>query len=76
MTAARTTSVEKFLTSRMKDRIKDEIADSEKRKRRDAGNCLLASNLDALVGEESKTTSRLSQVSLVWATFPLPFASA
>ena len=63
-TAARTTSVEKFLTGRMKDRLKDEAADPEKRKKRDAGNCLLAHDLDKLVGEESKTTSRLSQVGL------------
>ena len=63
-TAARTTSVEKFLTGRMKDRLKDEDADPEKRKKRDAGNCLLAPDLDKLVGEESKTNSKMSQVGL------------
>ena len=56
--------MEKFLTGRMKDRLKDEAADPEKRKKRDAGNCLLAHDLDKLVGEESKTNSKMSQVGL------------
>ena len=56
--------MKKFLTGRMKDRLKDEAADPEKRKKRDAGCCLLAHDLDRLVGEESKTDSTMSQVGL------------
>ena len=56
--------MKKFLTGRMKDRLKDEAADPEKRKKRDAGSCLLAHDLDKLVGEESKTDSAMSQVGL------------
>ena len=62
-TAARNTSVEKFLTARMKQRLDAEMADPNKRRRRDEGNCLLAPDLDKLVGEECKTNSRLNQVS-------------
>ena len=64
ITAARNTSVEKFLTTRMRDRLKDEAADPEKRRKRDSGNTLLAPDLDKLVVEESKVNTRLSQVSL------------
>ena len=67
LTAARNTSVEKFLTSRMRDRLKDEAAVPDKRRERDGANALLAPDLDKLVTEESKVNSKLSQVRLDWS---------
>ena len=46
MTAVRRTSVEKFLTPKLKDRLRTEMADPKKRKERDAGSSLLAAALD------------------------------
>ena len=63
MTAVRRTSVEKFLTPKLKDRLRTEMADPKKRKERDAGSSLLAANLGKVIREECKTNSRLDQVS-------------
>ena len=49
----------KFLTPRMKDRLKDEASDLSNRMKRDGSNVLLSANLDKLVQEESKTNSSL-----------------
>ena len=43
-------------------RLRAEAADQSKRRQRDASNNLLAADLDRLVTEECKTTSRLAQV--------------
>ena len=59
--------MEKFLTSKMRDRLKDEAADPDKRRKRDGANALLAPDLDKLVAEESKVNSKLSQVRLDWS---------
>ena len=40
-----------------------ELADSAARRRRNGGNFLLAAEVDKLVAEETRTTSRLAQVS-------------
>ena len=59
---ARRDLTKKFLTPRMKDRLKDEASNLSKRRKKDGSNVLLSVNLDKLVQEESKTNSRLDQV--------------
>ena len=54
--------VKEMLTTRMKDRLKDEEADYEKVRRRDRSNNLLADNVDTLVKEEGKLNSNLKHV--------------
>ena len=46
----------------MRDRLKDEESDMAKRRKRDSSNNLLATDLDKLVKEESKSTAGLSRV--------------
>ena len=54
--------MEKFLTNKMKDRLKDEQLDLAKQQKRDKSNVLLSWNLDKIVQEENKTNSSQSQV--------------
>ena len=46
LTAARNTSVEKFLNSKMRDRLKDKVDNPEMCRKLDLANALHASNLD------------------------------
>ena len=62
--AARRTSVERYLTSKLKDRLRADMTDPDKRKQRDSTNSLLAANLNAVVTEECRTNSRLGEVRL------------
>lgn len=62
MTAVRRTSVEKFLTEKLKNRLRTEMADPKKRRERDASGNILTANLKSLVKEECKTNTRLDQV--------------
>ena len=62
MSEARRTMVKKMLTTRMRDRLKNEEADYEKVSKRDRSNNLLADNIDGLVKEEGKSNSNLKQV--------------
>ena len=50
------------MTTKMKDRLKDEEPDLSGQQKRDESNVLLSSNLDKIVQEESNTTSSLIQV--------------
>ena len=59
---ARRTMVKKMLTTRVRDRLKDEEADYKKVRQRDRTNDLLADNIDRLVKEEGKSNSNLKQV--------------
>ena len=54
--------VKKLLTSRFRDRLKDEESDHLKKRKRDSSNTLMASDVDKLVKEESKSTAGLSKV--------------
>ena len=54
--------VKKMLTTRVRDRLKDEEADYKKVRKRDRNNVLLADNIDGLVKEEGKSNSNLKQV--------------
>lgn len=58
----RRTNIERFLTDRMKTRLKAEMADSKTRRERDASRQLLHHETDKIVRDETKTTSKLSQV--------------
>ena len=58
--------MEKFRTSKMKDRLRDEESDLIKQKKRDGNNVLLSSNMKKIIQEESKTNSNLSQVGTAW----------
>lgn len=62
VSAVRRAQVEGLLTDKMKSRLRGELADSAARRRRDGGNFLLAAEVDKLVAEETRTTSRLAQV--------------
>ena len=62
--AARRTSVERYLTSKLKDRLRADMADPDKRKQRDSSNSLLSANLNKVVNEECRTNSRLGEVGL------------
>lgn len=59
---ARRSLIEQKLTDRMRTRIKAELADPEKRKKRDSSNQLVVDGLDRLIAEEARTNSRLHQV--------------
>ena len=59
---ARRTMVKKMLTTRMRDRLKDEEADYKKVRLSDRGSILLADNIDSLVKEMAKLNSNLKQV--------------
>ena len=54
--------MEKFLTTKMTDMLRDKDSDLTKRKKRDGSNVLLSSNLDKIVLEESKIKSDLNQM--------------
>ena len=71
ITAVRRTSVEKFLTQKLKNSLRAEMADPKKKRERDASSSLLAANLKQVVQEECKTNSRLDQVGccLVFSDF-------
>ena len=56
---AKRTMVKKMLTTRIRDRLKDEEADFEKVRKRDRNNALLADNINGLVEEEGKSNSNL-----------------
>ena len=56
--------MEKFRTSKMKDRLRDEESDLVKQKKRDGNNVLLSSNMKKIIQEESKTNSNLNQVGM------------
>ena len=54
--------VKKMLTTRMRDRLKNEEADYEKVSKRDRSNNLLADNIDGLVKEEGKSNSKIKRL--------------
>ena len=56
---AKRTMVKKMLTTRIRDRLKDEEADFEKVRKRDRNNALLADTINGLVEEEGKSNSNL-----------------
>ena len=62
MLEARRTMVKKMLTTRMRDRLKNEEADYEKVSKRDRSNNLLADNIDGLVKEEGKSNSKIKRL--------------
>ena len=62
LSASRRLLFDQVLTPKMRDRLKAEAADRDKRQMRDASNNLLAADLDKLVSEESRTTTRMNQV--------------
>ena len=59
---ARRLMVNKILTTRMKERLKDEEANYDKVRQRDRSNNLLAANIDTIVKEEGKLSSNLKEV--------------
>ena len=46
----------------MKNRLKDEVSDFAKWRKRDKSKVLLSANLDKIIQEESKTNSSLNQI--------------
>ena len=62
MSEARRKMVKKMLTTRMRDRLKNEEADYEKVSKRDRSNNLLADNIDGLVKEEGKSNSKIKRL--------------
>ena len=56
--------MKKFLQAKMKNRLKDEVSDFAKWRKRDKSKVLLSANLDKIIQEESKTNSNLNQVGM------------
>ena len=62
ISGARRLLVEGRLTDKLKRRLRSEVADPAKRRKRDEGNALLLADFDKVVSEEAKTSSKLLQV--------------
>ena len=61
ISGARRLLVEGRLTDKLKRRLRSEVADPAKRRKRDEGNALLLADFDKVVSEEAKTSSKLRQ---------------
>ena len=59
ISGARRLLVEGRLTDKLKRRLRSEVADPAKRRKRDEGNALLLADFDKVVSEEAKTSSKL-----------------
>ena len=62
VTGSRRDLVKKMLTTRFRDRLKDEESDILKKRKRDSSNNLMASDVDKLMEEDSKSSAGLSKV--------------
>ena len=62
MTGSRRGLVKQMLTTGFRDRLRDEESDVLKKRKRDGSNNLMASDVDKLVKEESKSSAGLSKV--------------